>query len=148
MTSLVANAPIGAGKTILARRENLSRSWSCPATATLSYDSRSYSYIAFISVSTLALTRIGISQHTFPGSLEEEPHDENLQPSHANHQPALYHAEVKDPALCTLNGAEVAVLAGPEVFLVAIDGGKVSRYFHDGLLQSGGLFRGGALFGG
>ena len=93
------------------------------------------------------LTRTGTSQLTFPSSLKEEPHNEDLEPSHANHQPALGHAEIKYPALCALDGAEVAVLTGPEVFLVAIDGGEVTRDFHDGLLQRGGLFRGGAFFG-
>ena len=37
-----------------------------------------YSYIAYISVSALILTYIGIFQLTLPGSLKEEPHNENL----------------------------------------------------------------------
>lgn len=37
-----------------------------------------YSYIAYMFVSALILTYIGIFQLTFSGSLKEEPHNENL----------------------------------------------------------------------
>lgn len=110
-----------------------SRSRVCPAIATYSYHSLSYSYIACTFVSNLVFVQVGISPLTFPGSLKEEPHNEDLQPSHANHQPALHHTEIKYPALCALDGTEIAILTGPEVFLVAMDSRKVSRDFHNGL---------------
>ena len=88
------------------------------------------------------------SKLTFPCSLEEEPHNKHLQPSHTNHQSALHHAKIKYPTLRTLNSAEVSVLARAEVFLVAVDGGEVPGDFHDGFFEGGGLFRVGALFGG
>jgi hypothetical protein len=54
--------------------------------------------------------------------LEEELNNENLESTHANHQRHLDQAEVDDPLLRAADGAEVAVLAGTEIFLVSRDG--------------------------
>ena len=83
---------------------------------------------------------------TFPRPLKEKPDDEDLQAGHADHQSALHHAEVEDPALGALDRAEVSILARAEVLLVAVDGGEVAGDFEDGLFERGGLFGGGALF--
>ena len=93
-------------------------------------------------------SRLRYFKLTFPCSLEEEPHNKHLQPSHTNHQPALHHTKVKYPTLRTFNSAEVSILARAEVFLVAVNGGEVAGHFHDGFFEGGGLFRGGALFRG
>jgi hypothetical protein len=88
------------------------------------------------------------SYYTFPRALEEEPHDEHLQPRHCHYKSTLHQAEVEDALLGALDSAEVAVLACAEVFLIAGDGGQLCGEFEDGLFENGGLFRGGALLGG
>lgn len=60
---------------------------------------------------------------TFPCSLKEEPDNKHLQPSHTYHQPTFHTAEVEYPSLRTFHGAEVAILARPEVFLVPVNCG-------------------------
>jgi hypothetical protein len=60
--------------------------------------------------------------HTFPGTLEEEAHNKDLQRRHGNHHQRLNNAEVEDTALGTPHGAKVTVLARAEVLLVAGDG--------------------------
>jgi len=54
-----------------------------------------------------------------------------LQPCHAHHHQTLYHREVEDALLGAANRAEVSVLAGAEVFLVAVDGGELRGEFLD-----------------
>ena len=85
---------------------------------------------------------------TFSGTLEEEPHNEDLQRSHRNHHQALNHAEVENTTLRTTNGAEVPVLSRAEVLLVAGDGGELSGQLEDRLLESGGLLGTSTLAGG
>lgn len=63
-----------------------------------------------------------IEKLTFPRSLEEESHDENLQASHTHHQPTLHHAKIEYPRLGALDRAEVSIFACTEVLLVAING--------------------------
>ena len=92
--------------------------------------------------------RFTTQARTFPCALEEEAHHEDLQASHRHHHQALDYAKVEDPALGTTNGAEVAVFTGAEVFLVARNGRQLGGQLEDGLLQSRGLFGGGALSGG
>jgi hypothetical protein len=88
-----------------------------------------------------------IIEHTFPGTLEEEPHNKDLQRSHRNHHQRLNNTEVENPALGTPHRTEVTVLTGTEVLLVAGDGRKLSGELVDGFLQAGGLFGAGALAG-
>lgn len=80
--------------------------------------------------------------------LEKEPHNKHLQPSHTNHHQALNNTEVKDTSLCASNCAEIPVLSGTEVLLVARDCRELARELEDGFLQRGSLLWGGALFGG
>jgi len=54
---------------------------------------------------------------TLPRALEEEPHNQNLQTSHAHHHDHLDQAEVEDSLLRAPDRAEVSVLAGSKVFL-------------------------------
>jgi hypothetical protein len=84
---------------------------------------------------------------TFPGSLEEEPDNKDLESSHRNHHTRLDHREIEDSSLRTPDRAEIAVLARPEVFLLSVDCAEQARQFEDGFLQDGGLFRSRALFG-
>lgn len=86
--------------------------------------------------------------HTFPRPLKEEPHNENLQSRHRNHQCTFCNAEVKNPVLRALDRAHVPVLPRPEVFLVPVDGGEIAGDFEDGFFERGGLFGGRALFAG
>lgn len=60
-----------------------------------------------------------ISDNTFPGALEEESDDKDLQTCHGHDQARLHQTEVEYPLLGTFDGAEVAVLASAEVLLVA-----------------------------
>lgn len=92
--------------------------------------------------------RGGKNEHTFPGTLEEEAHNKDLQRSHGNHHQRLDHTEVENPTLGTPHGTEVTVLTCTEVLLVAGDGGELCRELVDGLLQTGGLFGASALAGG
>lgn len=85
---------------------------------------------------------------SFPRALEEEANHEYLQSAHADDKTALDQAEVDDPLLGASNGAEVAVLAGAEVLLVAGHGGQLARDLDDGLLEGGGLLGRGAFLGG
>lgn len=62
---------------------------------------------------------VSMGIRTFPCALEEEPNNKHLQTSHGHHHQALNHTEVEDPPLGAANRAEIAVLAGPEVLLVA-----------------------------
>ena len=87
-------------------------------------------------------------ERTFPCALEEKAHNEDLQASHRHHHQALNYAKVEDPAFGTTNGAEVAVLTGTEVFLVAGNSRQLGGQFEDGLLEGRRLFGGGALSGG
>lgn len=90
----------------------------------------------------------GKSEHTFPGTLEEEAHNKDLQRSHGNHHQRLDHTEVENPTLGTPNGTEVTVLTCAEVLLVAGDGGELRGELVDRLLQTGGLFGASTLTGG
>lgn len=54
---------------------------------------------------------------TFPGTLEEESDNQDLQTSHSNHHAHLDHTEIEDSLLRTPDRAEIAVLSCPEVFL-------------------------------
>jgi hypothetical protein len=82
---------------------------------------------------------------TLSGTLEEEPDNEHLKSSHTNHEPTLDNAEVEYPSLRALYGAEIAVLACPEVLLIPSYGRQVARDLHDRFFESRGLFRGSAL---
>lgn len=77
--------------------------------------------------------------------LEEEPDNEDLESAHAHYQPALDEAEVEYALLCAPHGAEVPVLAGPEVFLVPHDRRQLAVELQDRLLQRRRLLWGGAL---
>jgi hypothetical protein len=81
---------------------------------------------------------------TLSRALEEEPHDKDLQGTHADNKQDLNQAEVDDPLLGAANSAKVAVLASAEVFLVAGNGRKLARDFEQGLLEHRCLLRGGA----
>ncbi len=85
---------------------------------------------------------------TLPCALEEEPDNKDLESAHADHQQDLDHAEVDDPLLCAADGAEVAVFAGAEVFLVPGDGRHLTRDLEERLLEGRRLLGRGALFGG
>lgn len=80
-------------------------------------------------------------------ALEEEAHDKDLQGTHADNQTGLDKAKVDNPLLGAADGAEVAVLAGAEVLLVAGNRGELARDFEGGLGQSAGLLVGAALLG-
>jgi hypothetical protein len=58
--------------------------------------------------------------------LEKESNNKNLQTSHANHHQALNNTKIEDSPLGTPDCAEISVLAGTEVFLVARDGGELT----------------------
>ena len=73
---------------------------------------------------------------TFPSPLEEKPHHKHLQSSHRNHHQPLDDTKVEDPALRATHGAEVAVLAGPEVLLVSRDSRQLRRQLKNRLLES------------
>lgn len=90
----------------------------------------------------------GKSEHTFPGTLEEEAHNKDLQRSHGNHHQRLDHTEVENPTLGTAHGTEVTVLTCAEVLLVTGDGGELCGELVDGLLQAGGLLGASTLAGG
>ena len=91
---------------------------------------------------------IAVSYNTFPGALEKEAHNEDLQACHSHNQARLHQTEVEYPLLGTLDGAEVAVLARAEVLLVTGDGGELRGKLEDGFFQDRGLLGGRALFGG
>lgn len=63
---------------------------------------------------------------TFPRALEKEPNNEHLQPRHCHHHQALDNTEIENPLLSTAHGAEIAVLARPEVLLVPTDCGQLA----------------------
>jgi hypothetical protein len=63
-----------------------------------------------------------IGEHTFPGTLEEEAHNKDLQGGHRNHHQRLNNAEVEDTALGTAHGTKVTILTRAEVLLVARNG--------------------------
>jgi hypothetical protein len=73
-----------------------------------------------------------VSYNTFPGALKEEANNEDLQPCHGHNQARLHQTEVEYPLLCTLDSAEVAVLARAEVFLITGDGGELCGKLEDG----------------
>lgn len=77
---------------------------------------------------------------TLAGTLEKEPDDKNLKGAHGCDEEDLDQAEVDDSLLGAADSAEVAVLAGAEVFLVARDGGHLARDLEEGLLEGRGLF--------
>lgn len=85
---------------------------------------------------------------TLPCALEEEAHDKDLQRTHADDQADLDQAEVDNPLLCAPDGAEVAVLARAEVFLVARHGGQLAGELGDRLLERGCRLGVAALLGG
>lgn len=70
-----------------------------------------------------------------PRTLEEEADNKHLQSSHGHDHQNLDDAEVDDSLFCAADGAEVAVLTGAEVFLVAGDGGQLARELEQGLLE-------------
>jgi hypothetical protein len=86
--------------------------------------------------------------YTFPRPLEEEPHNEHLQPRHRHNEATLHQAKVEDALLGALDSREIAVLARAEVLLVAGNCGKLSRELEDGFFEDGGLFGRGTLLGG
>lgn len=88
-----------------------------------------------------------LSYNTFPGALEKEADNEDLQSCHGHNQARLHQTEVEYPLLGALDGAEVAVLARAEVFLVAGDGGELRGELEDGFFEDRGLLGGGALLG-
>jgi len=65
------------------------------------------------------------SHIALPGALEKEPHNKYLQARHCNHHDALNNTEIEYPSLRAPDCAKIAVFACAEVFLVAIDGGKL-----------------------
>ena len=78
-----------------------------------------------MSITSLFFLRHPVKKYkrlTFPRPLKEESHNENLQASHTDHQPALDHAEIEYPRLRALDRAEIPILTCTEVLLVAIDG--------------------------
>lgn len=85
---------------------------------------------------------------TFSCTLKEESDNEHLKPSHTDHEPTFDNAKIEYPSLGTLYGAEVAVLARPEVLLIPVDSRQVTRDLHDRFFESRGLFGGGALLRG
>lgn len=64
-----------------------------------------------------------ITKPTLPRARKKEPDNKNLQRRHAHHKRTLNNAEPENPTLGTAHGAEIAVLARPEVLLVARYGG-------------------------
>lgn len=91
---------------------------------------------------------IAVSYNTFPGALEKEANNEDLQACHSHNQARLHQTEVEYPLLGTLDGAEVAVLARAEVLLVTGDSGELCGKLENGFFENRGLFGGGALLGG
>lgn len=88
---------------------------------------------------------VGKGIRTFPCTLEEEPNNKHLQTSHGHHHQAFNHTKVEDPPLGAANRAKIAILAGPEVFLVASNSRQLSRQFVDGLFKSRCLLGTGTL---
>lgn len=85
---------------------------------------------------------------SLPRALEEEPDHEDLQSTHADDQTALYQAEVDNPLLRASDGAEVTVLARPEILLIPGHSRQLSRNLDDRFFKGGGLLGRGALLGG
>ena len=83
--------------------------------------------------------------YTFSGTLKEEPYNEHLQPSHANHQTTFHNAKVENPRLRALHRAKISIFPSAEIFLIPVDSGQITRYLQDRLLKSGGLFWRGPL---
>jgi hypothetical protein len=79
-------------------------------------------------------------------SLEKEPNNKHLQPSHTHHHQTLNNTKVEDPPLRTPNSTEISVLTGTEVFLVTGDSRELSREFEYRLFKGRGLLWGSALF--
>jgi len=77
------------------------------------------------------------SNIAFPGALEKEPHNEDLQPGHCDHHDALDNAEVENPPLSAAHCTEIAVFSCAKVFLVAVDSGELRAKLDDRLLQRG-----------
>lgn len=55
-------------------------------------------------------------------ALEKEPHYEDLQASHCDHDHTLQNAEVEYTLFRASYGGEVSVFSCAEVFLVSVDG--------------------------
>lgn len=72
--------------------------------------------------------------------LEEEPNNEDLEPSHAHHHQALDNTEVEDSPLRAAHRAKVPVLSRAEIFLIARDSRELARQLENRFLQRGGLF--------
>lgn len=88
------------------------------------------------------------TQHTFSPTLEKHPDDKDLQTGHGNNHQTLQQRKVEDSALGAPDGAEVAVLPGAEVLLLACDGAELATELQDALLELGDLFGGASLLGG
>jgi hypothetical protein len=86
--------------------------------------------------------------NTFPGALEEEANNKNLQPCHGHNQARLHQTEVEYSLFGTLDSAEVAVLARAKVLLVTRDSRELCGKLENGFFKDRGLFGGGALLGG
>jgi hypothetical protein len=89
----------------------------------------------------------GRSNVALARALEEEAHDKDLQGAHADNQARLDKAKVDNALLCAADGAEVTVLAGAEVLLVAGNRRKLAGYLEGRLGQRAGLLVGAALLG-
>lgn len=85
---------------------------------------------------------------TFPSPLEEKPHHKYLQSGHRHHHQPLNDTKVENPALCATHGAEVTVLAGPEVLLVPRDGRQLRGQLENRLFESRCLFGASATLSG
>lgn len=79
--------------------------------------------------------------------MEKEPHNEDLQASHCDHDQALQYAEVENTLLRAPHRGEVPVLSRAEVFLVSVDGRQLGGDFEDGFFEDGGLLGSRALLG-
>lgn len=94
------------------------------------------------STSSLSRSHVALSC-----ALEKEPHYEDLQASHCDHNQTLQDAEVEDTLLRASYGREISVFSGAEVFLVSVDGRQLGGDFENGFFEDGGLLRSRALFG-
>jgi hypothetical protein len=89
---------------------------------------------------------LNISYISLTSTSEEHPDDKHLQASHADHHSAFQQAEVEHSLLRAPHRAEVPVLTCAEIFLLAGEGGDLTRHAEDGLLDAAELFGRGAGF--
>ena len=73
--------------------------------------------------------------------MEEEPHNEDLQARHRNHEPHLHDGEVENPLLRALHREEIPVLPCAEILLVPGNGAQLGAQLEDRFLQHARLLR-------